>query len=76
MSVERELGELTVAVSMMAEQMQRDREERIAHRAEIHTRLNDHSRQLKIFHRIKNYGAGIVATISAIATGKIVWGPF
>lgn len=71
----REVGQLTTAVQHMADQMERDREERKEYRRETRDRLNAHSGQLKGLERVRNLLAGAIAVGAGFFGIKLHW-PF
>lgn len=71
----REVGQLTTAVHHMAEQMERDREERKEFRKETRDRLNSHSGEIKGLQRVRNLLAGALAVGAGFFGVKLHW-PF
>ena len=71
----RQVGELTVAVQSMADQMERDRDERKEYRKETRNRLSAHSTEIKGLQRVRNIMAGALGVIAAVLGAKLHW-PF
>lgn len=69
--LEREVGELTVAVQGLTKQLEQDRDERKEHRKELNTKLDGHNKRLMSLEKARNWLAGLIAAVGGILGYKL-----